>query len=212
MKEEEIARQEGNWAQNCVNSSNVNFRWHAGQGNGSRISERGNQIIKVKIKTVFKKEIIDHLSINLTQSVIRNFQLALKSNDQQELEKTLRTYLIQCVSNFDTAGENFYHGMMLGLLAIMSDEYQITSNRESGEGRFDIQLMPVRDDKPGILMEFKAAKNADEDQLAKLADEAIELILKKQYTTEMQAKGISEIQLYGIAFSKKKATVRIQNM
>lgn len=54
IKEEEIAQWEENWAQNSVNSSNINFRWHSRPGNGSRISEEGSQAIKVKIKIAFK--------------------------------------------------------------------------------------------------------------------------------------------------------------
>lgn len=161
-----------------------------------------------EIKSVFKKEILDNLSKNMTQSVIRNFQLALKTNNKDELQRTLRQYLLQSVSSFDTAGENFYHGMMLGLLAIMSEDYYITSNRESGEGRFDIQLRPAMQVLPGILMEFKAADNADEEQLSKLADDAISQIVNKQYDVELKREGVSEIQIYGISFSKKKATVK----
>jgi len=161
-----------------------------------------------EIKGVFKKEILDHLSQNLNQSIIRNFRLALKNNNKDALQDTLRQYLLQSASSFDTAQENFYHGMMLGLLAIMSDDYIITSNRESGEGRFDIQLKPVSKIHPGILMEFKASDNADEDKLTQFADDAINQIREKQYATDLKASGVSEIQIYGIAFGKKKATVK----
>ena len=159
-----------------------------------------------EIKAVFKKEMIDSLPRNIAKPVIRNFQLALKSNDADELENTLRQYLLQCASSFDTAQENFYHGMMMGLLAIMSDEYFISSNRESGEGRFDIQLRPMSKSNPGILMEFKAVE--DENLLSKSADEAIEQMKEKQYVAELAANGVARIQLYGIAFCKKKVTVK----
>ena len=165
-----------------------------------------------EIKAVFKKEIIDNLSRNMALSVIRNFQLAMKSNSRDALENTLRQYLLQCASSFDTAQENFYHGMMLGLLAIMSDEYFISSNRESGEGRFDIQLRPRTNLLPGILMEFKAEENADEEKLSKATDIAIAQIQEKQYATELLANGVTEIQLYGIAFCKKKVAVKTAPM
>ena len=160
-----------------------------------------------EIKNVFKNEIIDGLSRNMSQSVIRNFQMALKTNNKELLQSTLRQYLLQSASSFDTAQENFYHGMMLGLLAIMSDSYLITSNRESGEGRFDIQLKPYSKNHPGIIMEFKSSDNADEDQLEQLAEKAKKQILDKQYAADLKANGVSDIQIYGIAFSKKKVAV-----
>ena len=165
-----------------------------------------------EIKSVFKREILDNLSKDMSQSVIRNFQLALKTDDKDSLQSMLRQYLLQSASCFDTAHENFYHGMMLGLLAIMSDDYQITSNRESGEGRFDIELKPLSKMHPGIIMEFKALDNADEDKLAECAESAIKQIRDKNYAAGLIANGISDIRIYGIAFSGKKATVRTMQL
>ena len=165
-----------------------------------------------EIKSVFKNEIIDSLSKNMPQSIIRNFQMALKTNNKDMLQDTLRQYLLQSASCFDTTQENFYHGMMLGLLAIMSDNYLITSNRESGDGRFDMELKPYSKNCPGILMEFKSVDNADEEQLEKLAEKAENQILDKHYSTELKANGISYIQIYGIAFSKKKVAVKTMHL
>ena len=163
-----------------------------------------------EIKGVFKKEILDNLSKDMRQPVIRDFQLAIKAHDAGALQSTLRQYLLQAASCFDTARENFYHGMMLGLLAIMSDDYRIVSNRESGEGRFDVQLKPYSKGYPGIIMEFKAADDTDEEKLSKLADEAIKQIRDKKYDTELRTEGVSNVQMYGIAFSKSKATVKVE--
>jgi len=165
-----------------------------------------------EIKGVFKKEILDNLSETISKSVIRDFQIALKTNDNLALQNTLRQYLLSCVSCFDTAKENFYHGLMLGLLAIVSDEYLIASNIESGNGRFDIRLKPVLKNMSGIIMEFKAAKDASEDKLAKLSEEALNQIKTKQYFTELKREGFLELQLYGIAFSNKKATVKTEKI
>ena len=161
-----------------------------------------------EIKSVFKKEILDNLSRSMTQSVIRNFQLALRTDNKDALQSTLRQYLLAATSCFDTAKENFYHGMMLGLLAIMSDDYAISSNRESGEGRFDLQLKPFSKMHPGIIMEFKAADDADEDELSKMADAAIKQIRDRHYAANMLSEGITDIRAYGIAFGRKKATVK----
>ena len=81
--------------------------------------------------------------------------------------------LLQSASSFDTAGENFYHGFMLGLCAMLSGAYT-TSNRESGEGRYDIQMMPKRANLPGILIELKAEKGCTEEKLKLLSETALQ--------------------------------------
>lgn len=114
--------------------------------------------------------------------------------------------LTRSVSCFDTAGENFYHGFMLGICAILGNSYT-TSNRESGQGRYDIQLMPKTDNLPGILIELKAEKSAKGDGLKKLSEGALRQIVEKKYDSEMLAKGIKTIYKYGVAFSGKEVEV-----
>ena len=97
--------------------------------------------------------------------------------------------------------------MMLGLAAGMSSRYYIRSNRESGEGRFDLVLEPKVHSLPGIIMEFKATKN--DAGLSASADEALKQIEDKHYDTDMKDRGIKEIVKYGIAFAGKN--VRIAN-
>lgn len=70
----------------------------------------------------------------------------------------LEDFMLKSISSMDGANEGFYHGMMLGLCAILGNRYRIRSNRESGLGRFDIQLMPLANDIPGFLFEFKYTK------------------------------------------------------
>ena len=163
-----------------------------------------------EIRSVFKKEVTDGLSLNLAPSVVRNIQVALTTNRIELLQDTLGEYLLQSASAFDVANENFYHGMMLGLLAIMSEDYCIVSNKESGLGRFDILLKPRSIRLPGVLMEFKALgeDRNSEKALDQLAEEAIKQIESKKYWSELVANGIKDIQIYGIAFHKKKAVVK----
>ncbi len=165
-----------------------------------------------EIKGVFRKEILDNLSASISQSVIRSFQLALRGSSSEELERTLSDYLLTAASYFDTASESFYHGMMFGLLAVMSDDYLITSNRESGEGRFDIILKPRVKTRPGIIMEFKACVSSDDAGMAVEADDAVKQIIGKKYDVGLRAEGVNDIQLYGIAFAGKKAAVKTEHM
>ena len=120
----------------------------------------------------------------------------------------LQTLLTQSVSSFDTAGENFYHGFMLGLCALLGGSYT-TSNRESGDGRYDIQLMPENNRLPGILIELKAEKNCTDEKLKKLSETALNQIVDKKYDTEMIAKDIRTIYRYGVAFCGKKVEITL---
>ena len=90
---------------------------------------------------------------------------------------------------------------------MMDNRYYITSNRESGEGRFDIQLMPKTNKLPGILIEVKWAKNTDQQGLAALAQTALRQINEKHYETELRTHGVKQIFKYGVAFSGKNVEI-----
>ena len=99
--------------------------------------------------------------------------------------------------------------MVLGLVASLSSKYYIRSNRESGEGMFDLQLEPKDKMLPGILMEFKAVSVSEKNKLPELAEEALAQTEDKNYQRDMEDRGVSDIVRYGIAFSGKNAEVRI---
>lgn len=161
-----------------------------------------------EISLVYHKEILQQLNNIFPQSTAVSIQEAIFSGDNKKLKDSIQTLLTQSVSSFDTAGENFYHGFMLGLCALLGGSF-ITSNRESGNGRYDIQLNPVRKNLPGILIELKAEKKCTKDQLKKLSEAALQQITDKNYDTEMIAAGIKNIYKYGVAFSGKKAEVTV---
>lgn len=159
-----------------------------------------------EISYVYNKEILQRFDDLVHPSVTIGIQEAMYSGDYIRLRDLIQSFLMETVSSFDTAAETFYHGLMLGLCVILSDAY-ITSNRESENGRYDIQIMPKRQHFPGILIELKAGKNPDRKQLKALADKAIIQIEEKRYEEEMRAKGIQHIYLYGIAFCGKYAEI-----
>lgn len=161
-----------------------------------------------EISLVYHKEILQQLNNIFPQSTAVSIQEAIFSGDNKKLKDSIQTLLTQSVSSFDTAGENFYHGFMLGLCALLGGSF-ITSNRESGNGRYDIQLNPVRKNLPGILIELKAEKKCTKDQLKKLSEAALQQITDKNYDTEMIAAGIKNIYKYGVAFSGKKVEVTV---
>ena len=160
-----------------------------------------------EIAFVYKKEILDRLSTVIPQSTSISIQKAIYSGDADSLQKQMRQLLLQSVSSLDTSHEDFYHGLLLGLCVMMNNHYYISSNRESGEGRFDIQLMPKTDNLPGILIEVKWTDDAGSQALEKLAQSAIRQINEKYYETELRTHGVKRILKYGAAFSGKNVEI-----
>ena len=160
-----------------------------------------------EIAFVYNKEILQKLHKIVPQATAISIQEAIYSNNAIALQKHLGTLLMQSASSYDTVGENFYHGLVLGLCATLDNRYYITSNRESGEGRYDICLCPKDVNMPGVLIELKAAKDCSDDELKELSDKAVKQINDRKYDTELTTKGVKNIFKYGVAFSGKKVQI-----
>lgn len=160
-----------------------------------------------EISFVYSKEILSQLETVIPRSATTSIQEALYRGDVPALQKKLGEFLVETISFHDAANEGFYHGLVLGLCAMMEDRYRITSNREAGHGRFDIQLLPRQQRLPGILIELKAGKHCSEKQLQDLAQIALQQIKDRTYETELTALGTQNILRYGVAFSGKKVSV-----
>ena len=174
--------------------------------NGDYMCEVG--LPNKEISLVYHKEILQQLDNIIPQNTAISIQEAIFSGDNVRLKKLIEKLLLESVSSFDTAGENFYHGFMLGLCALLG-EYFVSSNKESGNGRYDIQLKPTRKGLPGILIELKAEKKCSDDQLRKLSESALQQIIDKNYDTELKVAGINNIYKYGVAFSGKKVEITV---
>lgn len=160
-----------------------------------------------EIMFVYNKEILQKLNGIVPQSTAISIQEAIYAGNTDALQKSLGTLLMQSVSSYDAAGENFYHGLVLGLCATMDNRFFITSNRESGMGRYDICLCPKDDRLPGVLIELKAAKDCSEDGLKELSEKALAQINNQKYETELTSKGVKNVLKYGVAFSGKKVRI-----
>lgn len=160
-----------------------------------------------EIAFVYNKEILQKMEGMLPQATVISIQEALYFGDVQRLQKEMNKLLVQSVSYYDTGQETFYHGLVLGLCAIMDNRYFITSNGESGEGRYDIQMLPKVENMPGILIELKAAKKLSEEKLKQLSEEALAQIERRRYDADMAAKGVKMILKYGVAFSGKRVEI-----
>ncbi len=163
-----------------------------------------------EIAAVYKSEILAHLlQIGaITRTTANKIAESLYANDYKKLQKAITEYMDKSISFYDAGAEEFYHGLVLGLIALMDNQYKIKSNRESGDGRYDICLLPREDRYPGIIMELKWKKDLGADELHGLAEEALAQIDENRYDAEMKAEGIRDILKFGIAFSGKKVSIK----
>ena len=160
-----------------------------------------------EISFVYAKEIIARLTPEHGESTAAAIQQAIFERDTETLRENIESYLLETISVFDTGSEAFYQGLMIGLCAILNNRYTVRSNRESGLGRFDIQLWPMDTGIPGFIFELKASKKRSES-LETLALEALQQIDGMRYEHEMRSGGVKEIIKVGIAFRGKEMSIR----
>ena len=149
-----------------------------------------------------------------------NMVYSLKNGDIETFKKELRKILLENVGIFDVSGgykEQFYHGLMLGIILILKNEYEITSNNFAGKGRYDLLLKPknLEKRKEGVILELKvvnAIENLSEDKIfEKLENEcdiALQQIEKKEYASVLKNSGVKNVLKIGIAFFGKEVAVK----
>ena len=156
----------------------------------------------MEVKKLFKKEFINvHFGISLFRKTME----ALKNLNFNDFEKYFQEIMLKSTSNWDTSKEAFYHGLSLGMLSYLDNDYYVTSNFEAGFGRYDVVLEPKNRNNRAFILEFKVAEA--ENKLEKLSKEAIKQIEEKKYDINLKSKEIKEITSVGIAFYGKKLKV-----
>ena len=145
------------------------------------------------------------------------FVTALLADDIKSMNKYMNSIALKTFSYFDSgnspsyeAPERFYHGFVLGLIVDLASEYVITSNRESGFGRYDVMIEPKNvDNKLAFIFEFKVFDQDDEKSLSDTVAAAHAQIEEKLYEANLIAKGVSarNIRKYGFAFEGKKVLI-----
>ena len=150
-------------------------------------------------------------------SAYGNFKEALLAGDLDYMNQFMNQVALQSYSSFDSGTkpsenlepERFYHGFVLGLIVDLAGKYHITSNRESGFGRYDVVMEPLQKQFDAIVMEFKVQNPAKEESLQHTVQNALLQIEEKNYDTELLARGIpkAKIRHYGFAFCGKKVLI-----
>ena len=147
------------------------------------------------------------------------FVKSLLNGDIESMNEYMNRVTRGVISYFDTGKtpsdeepERFYHGLVLGLMVDQVDNYILSSNRESGFGRYDIMLEPIdknNEKLPGIVIEFKVFNQKKEDTLEETVENALRQIKEKDYDAELIKRGVKEenIQHYGFAFRGKEVLI-----
>ena len=145
-----------------------------------------------------------------------SFIKALLKGDKKAMNAYMNKIALETISYFDSGSrpsqaepERFYHGFVLGLMVDLRDRYVITSNRESGFGRYDIVLMPKEKQDDAIIIEFKVYDAEDEKNLQDTVKSALERIEEQRYEAGILAQGIpaERIRKYGFAFEGKRVLI-----
>ena len=183
------------------------------------------KVVSVKIPN---KEILEMFSDMFIEVYFKNTGIfldmtdALTNGDISNFKKYLKEILLENAGIFDVSGiykEQFYHGLMLGLILILKNEYEITSNNFAGKGRYDLLLKPknILEGKEGIIIELKIVNGTENlsndkihEKLEKECEIALNQIDEKGYSSVLKNAGIEKVLKIGIAFLGKEFEVKFE--
>lgn len=188
-----------------------NFLFFTGYLKKTREQMEGNvryismAIPNEEVKYIYKNTILNWFDQKIRKKDLSVFYKSIIQGDAPGVEKTVTEILREGISFYDTR-ESFYHGFILGLLKGMED-YYVYSNREAGDGRYDICLKSLDVERPAVILELKSASSYGEMEAKSL--EAVNQIEMKHYEQELVQDGYQKVLCYGIAFYKKNCKVAL---
>ena len=166
-------------------------------------------IPNMEIRNIFLTQIMEYFKKTVSENgeALEKFCNALKDGNSEVVEQSLNNYLKRTISIRDTfvkkqMKENFYHGILLGILGFQQN-WSVSSNKESGDGYSDI-LIETEDQETGIIIEIKYAETGNLEAVSK---DALKQIEDRRYEEQLLEEGVEHILKYGIAFYKKKCKV-----
>lgn len=192
----------------------VRFEEYAENNSGINVLNYELAITNLEVRLMFNGMIHGWFAGNISD--YSDFIKALLIGDTDAMNDYMNSITQSMFSYFDTGKnpsrrepERFYHGFVLGLIVELSDRYTITSNRESGFGRYDVMLEPKRQEEDAVILEFKVFQPRKEKELADTVKAALEQIEEKNYEAVLTAKGVEKkrIRKYGFAFCGNKVLI-----
>jgi hypothetical protein len=164
-------------------------------------------IPNIEIKTIFKDSILYWFSKSQTYNSFNVVLENLKKGRIKDFSKYFADFIRQTCSYYDFADrepERIYHALVLGMMVQLQSEYRITSNRESGYGRYDVMLHPLKAELPAFVFEFKKFDEEDEENIQDTLHSALTQMKENNYAATLQQEGHQNIHLIGIAFKGKE--------
>lgn len=165
------------------------------------------QIVNRELKSIFKDSVNYWFEKSRTDS---NFNVILENlvkNNLLDFSKYFAEFIKKVTSYYDFADkepERVYHALVLGMMVNLQSKYKITSNRESGYGRYDIMLHPLQENLPAYIFEFKKYDSDDEDTIQATLESAMRQIKERNYAVTLQQEGYTNIHFIAIAFKGKE--------
>ncbi len=162
------------------------------------------RIPNTEVITIYENTIMNWMREKIEKQDFRDLYRAMEDGNAEKMGEILNSQLFSTISFYDSA-ENFYHGFLAGILS-QSEDYLVTSNRESGRGRSDIMVKSPSLRGRAFVLELKVSRTIDD--LEADADRAVQQIYDKKYMDELRAEGYRKMDCYGISFYRKDCEVR----